>query len=110
MKTLRYRIVGSILYCGVSLFLFGVVVFALMRTADHLVPISSVGDWTIIVALIAAVVATGAVFSLMAWGLVSDPKSRLGAWVQKKPLVENFLIQAGMLVLSLFLYWLLGIR
>jgi hypothetical protein len=88
MKKLRdvplcYR-VASLLYGGISLFLFGVV-FALVRQADRAAA-NQAWAWVVMAALIALIAATGAFFALVAWGALSDPKSRLGAWERTDPL------------------------
>jgi lysylphosphatidylglycerol synthetase-like protein (DUF2156 family) len=72
---LRYR-VAALVCGGISLFLFGVV-FALLRQADRIAP-SPAWDW-VLAALIALIAAAGALFGLLAWGALSDPKSRLGS-------------------------------
>jgi hypothetical protein len=108
----RYRIAASLLFGGISLFLFGAV-FALVRQADHAARRYQAWDWLVIAALIGFVAATGAFFALVAWGALSDPKSRLGAWVRKRPLadaVQYFLVEAVMLVLLLVGLWLSGIK
>jgi hypothetical protein len=38
----------------------------------------------VLAALIALVAAAGALFGLVAWGALSDPKSRLGSWFRKR--------------------------
>ncbi|MGY3529575.1 hypothetical protein [Bradyrhizobium sp. USDA 4452] len=108
---LHYRVAASLIFGGMSLFLFGVV-FALVRQAGHAAENQAWG-WLVIAALIALVAATGAFFALVAWGALSDPKSRLGAWVQKRPLtdaVHYFFVEAAMLVLLLFGFWFSGIK
>ncbi len=108
---LRYRIAASLLFGGTSLFLFGVV-FALVGQADHAAA-DQVWGWVMVVTLIAVTGATGAFCALVAWGALSDPNSRIGAWVQKKDLagsVQYFLVEAAMLALLLFGLWLLGIK
>jgi hypothetical protein len=60
-----------------SLFLFGVV-FALVRQADRAAA-NQAWAWVVIAALIASIAAAGAFCALVAWGALSDPKSRLGA-------------------------------
>ncbi|WP_146988538.1 hypothetical protein [Bradyrhizobium macuxiense] len=107
---LRYRVAASLLYGGMSLFLFGVAV-ALVRQADHAAADQAWG-WVVIAALIAVIAATGIALALVAWGALSDPKSRLGAWVQKRPLadgVHHMLGEAAILVVLLFGLWFLGI-
>jgi len=109
--SLRYRMAASLLFGGMSLFLFGVV-FALLRQADRAAA-NQVWAWVVIAALIALIAAAGVLYALLAWGALSDPKSRLGAWVQKRPLagaVQYFLVEAAMLVLLLFGFWFLGIK
>jgi hypothetical protein len=76
----RYRVV-ALFYGGISLFLFGVV-FALLRQA-YRVPPNPAWAW-VLAALIAVVAAAGACFALVAWGALSDPKSRLGSWFKKR--------------------------
>lgn len=71
---LRYR-VAALVFGGISLFLFGVV-FALVQQAYRV----AWPAW-LMAALIALVAAAGAFFALVAWGALSDPKSRLGSWV-----------------------------
>jgi hypothetical protein len=92
MKNLRdvplcYRVASSLIFGGMSLFLFGVV-FALVRQADRAAANQAWG-WVMVTALVAVVAATGALFAVVAWGALSDPKSRLGAWVQKRPLADG---------------------
>jgi hypothetical protein len=108
---LRYRVSASFVFGGISLFLFGVI-FALMRQADRAAA-NQTWAWVVIAALIAVIGATGAFCGLIAWGALSDPTSRLGAWARKKPLadaVQHFLVEAAMCVLLLFVLWLLGIK
>jgi hypothetical protein len=88
------------------------VVFALVRQA-HRAAANQAWGWVVIAAVIALTAAAGALFGLVAWGALSDPKSRLGAWVQKMPLadaVQHLLVEAAMLVLLLFGFWFLGIK
>jgi hypothetical protein len=80
---LRYR-VAAVVYGGISLFLFGVV-FALVRR-EYRIPMSPA--W-VMAALIALVAAVGAFSALAAWGALSDPKSRLGSWAQRKMSVAD---------------------
>jgi hypothetical protein len=108
---LRYRVAASLLYGGMSPFLFGVF-FALVRQADHAAA-NQAWAWAVVVALIALVAAVGAFFGLVAWGALSDPKSRLGTWVQKRPLadgVQHLFVEAAMLVLLLFGFWFSGMK
>lgn len=108
---LHYRVAASLLFGGISLFLFGVV-FALVRQADHAAA-DQVWGWVVVATLIAVTGATGAFFALVAWGAFSDPNSRLGAWVQKRNLVgavQYFLFEGAMLLLLLFGFWLFGIK
>ena len=108
---LRYRAAASLLYGGMSLFLFGVV-FALVRQADRAAA-NQAWAWMVIAALIALIAAAGAFCALIAWGTLSDPKLQLGAWVQKRPLADaaqHLLVEAAMLVLLLFGFWFSGIK
>ena len=108
--SLRYRVAASLIYGGISLFLFGVA-FALVRRADHAAA-NQAWAWVVIAALIALVAATGAFCALVAWGALSDPKSRLGAWVQKMHLadsVQYFLVEGALLVLF-FGFWFLATK
>src|ERR1700739_2850355 len=84
---LRYRAAASLLYGGMSLFLFGVV-FALVRQADRAAA-NQAWAWMVIAALIALIAAAGAFCALIAWGTLSDPKLQLGAWVQKRPMAAG---------------------
>jgi hypothetical protein len=77
---LRHR-VAALVYGAISLFLFGVV-FDLPRHADRIAP-TPAWAW-VLAALIALVAAVGALFGLVAWGALSDPKSRLGSWFRKR--------------------------
>lgn len=77
---LRYR-VAALVCGGISLFLFGVV-FALLRQADRIAP-NPAWDW-VLAALIALIAAVGALSGLLAWGALSDPKSRLGSRFREK--------------------------
>jgi hypothetical protein len=70
-----------------SLFLFGVV-FALVRQADRAAA-NQAWAWVVMAALIALVAAVGAFFALGAWVALSDPKSRLGSWFQRKMSVAD---------------------
>jgi hypothetical protein len=107
MKTLRdaplrYRI-AAFAWGAMSLFLFGVV-FALVRQA-YRGPPNPAWAWGVLAALIAVVAAAGAVFAIVAWGALRDPKSRLGSWVQEKKADALFygcgdaLIQFGFLLI-----------
>jgi hypothetical protein len=78
---LRYRVAFSLIYGGISLFLFGVV-FAMVQQADR-VAANQAWRWVMVTALVAVVAAAGAFGTVVAWGTLSDPKSRLGAWVRK---------------------------
>ncbi len=51
------------------------------RIAAHQIQLGLGGG---LAALIAVVAAAGALFAIVAWGALSDPKSRLGSWVQEK--------------------------
>jgi hypothetical protein len=82
---LRYRF-AALVFGGMSLFLFGVV-FALLRQADRIAP-TPAWAW-VLAALIALVAAAGAFFALGAWVALSDPKSRLGSWFQRKMSVAD---------------------
>jgi len=82
---LRYRI-AALVHGGMSLFLFGVV-FALPRQADRIAA-TPAGAW-VLAALVALIVAVGAFFALAAWVALSDPKSRLGSWLQRKMSVAD---------------------
>lgn len=75
---LRYR-VAALVFGGISLFLSGVV-FALVQQ-EYRVAASPAWPAWLMAALIALVAAAGAFFALVAWGALSDPKSRLGSWV-----------------------------
>ncbi|WP_159008706.1 hypothetical protein [Bradyrhizobium sp. S69] len=77
----RYR-VAALVCGGMSLFLFGVV-FAMLRQAYH-VAVSSAWSVWVVAALIVLVAAVGAFFALLAWGALSDPKSRLGSRFREK--------------------------
>jgi hypothetical protein len=79
---LRYG-VAALVCGGMSLFLFGVV-FAVLRQADRVAP-TPAWAW-VLAALIAVVAAAGAFFGLLAWGALSDQKSRLGSWFGRKSL------------------------
>ena len=112
MKKLRdvpliYR-VASLLFGGMSLCLFGVV-FALVRRADHAAE-NQAWPWVVVAALIALTAAVGTFFGLVAWGALSDPKSRLGAWVQKWPLADavGYVASEAFLWGGLFLIYLAG--
>ena len=110
MSPLLHRVNASLLYGGMSLFLFGVV-FALVRQADRSAAYL-VGAWVVMAALIALIAALGAFCALVAWGALSDPKSRLGAWVQKRPLadaVRYLLVEIVMCVLLILLLSYSGI-
>lgn len=73
---LRYGVAA--LFCGgMSLFLFGVV-FAVVRQV-YRGPPNPAWAWGVLAALVAVVAAAGAFFALLAWGALSDPKSRLGS-------------------------------
>ena len=78
---LRYG-VGALFCGGMSLFLFGVV-FAMVRQA-YRGPPNPAWAWGVLAALIAVVAAAGAFFALLAWGALSDPKSRLGSRFREK--------------------------
>jgi hypothetical protein len=98
---LRYRIAA--LVCGaMSVFLFGVV-FAFVRQS-YRGPPNPAWAWGVLAALIAVVAAADALFAIVAWGALSDPKSRLGSWVQEKKADALFygcgdvLIQCGFLL------------
>jgi hypothetical protein len=78
---LRYR-VAALVNSGISLFLFGVV-FALLRQA-YRGPPNPAWAWGVLAALIAAVAAAGALFGVVAWGALSDPKSQLGSRFREK--------------------------
>jgi len=78
---LRYR-VAALVNGGISLFLFGVV-FALVQQAYRVAASPAWPAW-LIAALIALVAAAGAFFALVAWGALSDPKSRLGSRFREK--------------------------
>jgi membrane-bound ClpP family serine protease len=111
--SLRYRVAGFFLFGGMSLFLFGVV-FVLVRrvTADQF-GTGPAWAWALVVACIALTAAAGVFFALVAWGAVSDQKSRLGAWIQQSPLadaVHHFLFESAMLVILVFGCWYLGIK
>jgi hypothetical protein len=99
---LRYRI-AALVWGAMSLFLFGVV-FALVRQA-YRGPPNPAWAWGVLAALIAVVAAAGAVFAIVAWGALRDPKSRLGSWVQEKKADALFygcgdaLIQFGFLLI-----------
>lgn len=70
-------------------------------------------DWVFTTALIVLIAAVGALSGLIALGAMRDPKSRLGAWARKRPLVDvvqYVLFEAAMLVLILFGLWCLGIK
>jgi hypothetical protein len=82
---LRYR-VATLVYGGISLFLFGVV-FALVRQ-EYRIAANPAWSRLVIAALNALVAAVGAFCALAALGALSDPKSRLGARVQKMPLAD----------------------
>jgi hypothetical protein len=82
---LRYRF-AALVCGGMSLFLFGVV-FALLRKADRIAP-NPAWAW-VLAALIALVAAAGAFFALGAWVALSDPKSRLASWFQRKTSVAD---------------------
>ena len=86
---LRYCFAAPV-FGGISLFLFGVV-FALLRQVDHRIEPNPAWAW-VLAALIALVAAAGAFFALVAWGALSDPKSRLGSWVQEKYLPDAVLL------------------
>jgi len=109
--SLRYRVAASVIFGGMSLFLFGFVVFGLVRRANGHAE-SQTWERVVISALIALIAAAAAFFALFAWGALSDPQSRLGAWVQKRltDAVHHFLIEAAMLVLMLIGFWFLGIK
>jgi MFS family permease len=77
---LRY-LLAALVSGGISLFLFGVV-FALLRHADRIAP-NPAWAW-VLAALIASIAAAGAFFALVAWGALSDPKSRLGSRFREK--------------------------
>ncbi len=117
MKTLpdaplRYRVAASLLFGGMSLSLFGFVVFALLQQADRATA-NQAWDWVFTTALIVLIAAVGALSGLIALGAMRDPKSRLGAWARKRPLVDvvqYVLFEAAMLVLILFGLWCLGIK
>jgi drug/metabolite transporter (DMT)-like permease len=83
MKKLRdvpLRYGAAALVCGgMSVFLFGVV-FALVRR-EYRIPLNPA--W-VMAAAIALVAAVGAFFALLAWGSLSDPKSRLGSRFREK--------------------------
>jgi hypothetical protein len=108
----RYRVAASLLFGGISLFLFGVV-FALVRQAERAAA-NQAWAWVVIVALIALIAAVGIFFALVAWGALSDPNSRLGAWVQKRlyldHAVQHLLVEVALLVLLLFGLWFSGIK
>jgi hypothetical protein len=109
--TLGYRVAASLLFGGISVFLFAVVV-ALVRHADHAAE-NRVWGWVLITTLIALVAAVAIVYALVAWGTLSNPKSRLGARVQKMHLadaVHYFLGEAAMAVLLLVVLSFLGIK
>jgi hypothetical protein len=79
--SLRYR-VSALVYGGISLFLFGVV-FAVVRQA-YRGPPNPAWAWGVLAALVAVVAAAGALFGVVAWGALSDPKSRLGSWFKER--------------------------
>ncbi|QOZ33167.1 hypothetical protein [Bradyrhizobium sp. CCBAU 53421] len=103
---LRYRVASSLIFGGMSLFLFGVDC-ALVRQANRAAANQAWG-WVVVAALVAAIAATGAFFALVAWGALSDPKSRLGAWVQERPLADGVHYAASEALLwgGLFLIYL----
>jgi len=78
---LRYR-VAALACGGMSLFLFGVV-FAMLRQAYRVAASPAWSAW-VVAALIVLVAAVGALFALLAWGALSDPKSRLGSRFREK--------------------------
>ncbi|MGZ5870492.1 MAG: hypothetical protein ACXWKP_00075 [Bradyrhizobium sp.] len=83
---LRYRF-AALIFGGTSIFLFGVV-FALVRQ-EYRVAASQAWEAWVMAALIASVAAAGAFFALEAWVALSDPKSRLGSWFQRKTSVAD---------------------
>jgi hypothetical protein len=106
---LRYRVAASLLYGGMSLFLFGVVFAVVVRQADRVAAYQA-WEWVVVAALIALMVAAGAFCALVAWGALSDPKSGLGAWVQKWPLVDSVFYAASEAFVwgGIFLVYLAG--
>jgi hypothetical protein len=82
---LRHRF-AALVFGGTSLLLFGVI-FALLRQADRVAP-TPAWAW-VLAALIAVVAAASAFFALGAWAALSDPKSRLGSWFQRKMSVAD---------------------
>jgi hypothetical protein len=75
---LRYG-VAALVFGGISLFLFGVVLTLVQRA--YLVAASPAWPAWLIAALIALVAAAGTFFALVAWAALSDTKSRLHSWV-----------------------------
>lgn len=99
---LRYY-VAALVCGGISLFLFGVV-FALLRQADRIAP-NPAWDW-VLAALIALIAAVGALFGLLAWGALSDPKSRLGSRFREKS--ADAVETAGALFIGDAIGWVIG--
>lgn len=93
---LRYG-VAALVNGGISLFLFGVV-FAVLRQA-YRGPPNPAWAW-VVVALITLVAAAGALFAVVAWGTLSDPKSRLGSRFREKSVdaAQYFLFESLMWV------------
>ena len=91
MRSLRdvppiYR-VASLLNGGISVLFFGVA-FGMVQRAVH-APENQAWASAVGGAITAVTAAMGVFFGLLAWGALSDPKSRLGAWVQEFPLADG---------------------
>jgi hypothetical protein len=104
---LCYRVAFSLIFGGMSLFLFGFAVFALVQQADRAAA-NQAWESVVIEAFFALIAAAGAFCALVAWGALSDPKSRLGAWVQKRHLANavHYAASEGFLWGGLFLIYL----
>jgi len=113
MKKLRdvpLRYCVAALACGgMSLFLFGVV-FAMLRQAYRVAASPAWSAW-VVAALIVLVAAVGAFFAFLAWGALSDPKSRLGSRFREKSadaaqfILLNAALESLMWVSFFLIFW-----